>query len=354
MPSQIIIGNALTDLKHLPSESVNCCITSPPYYGLRDYGVDDQIGLEETVEEYIDKLRIIFGEVFRIIKPDGTLWLNIADSYFGSGKGRNSDGSVPDSIYHCKEQSVKGRISGNLVKNCTSNYKPKDLMGIPWLLAMALRFDGWYLRQDIIWHKTNVMPESVKDRCTRSHEYIFLLSKSKHYYYDFKSIKEPCVGFDRSSPRGSKGTAKPNSGRRKGNRKTFRGGGVYTQGQSFCNSVYAENDSIGNTPNETGLRNKRDVWSIATSGYKDAHFATFPQKLIEPCVLAGCPVGGIVLDPFLGSGTTGEVAIKNGRNFIGMELNPEYAKLAAKRTGIEITGGIYNVKQSNTNGQDHS
>lgn len=340
MKSQIIIGDAQTELTHLPSESINCCITSPPYFGLRDYGVDGQIGLEQNVDEYINKLRNVFGEVFRILKPNGTLWLNIADSYAGSGKGRNNDGSIPSSIYRCKEKTVKGRISGTLLKNSTSEYKPKDLMGIPWRVAFALQSDGWYLRQDIIWHKTNCMPESVRDRCTRSHEYIFLLSKSRRYYYDYEAIREPCVGFDKSSPRGSKGTATPNSGRRKGNRKTFRGGGTYTKGQSFYNSTTVNNDSVGNTPNNSGLRNKRDVWSIATSGYKDAHFATFPPKLIEPCVLAGCPQGGIILDPFLGSGTTGEVAIKCGRRFIGIELNPMYARLAAERTNTTIESGL--------------
>lgn len=305
MESRIIIGNAMTDLAKIPSESVHCCITSPPYLGLRDYGVDDQIGLEQNVEEYIEKLRIVFGEVFRILKPDGTLWLNIADSYAGSGKNKDV------------------------------NYKPKDLIGIPWQLAFALRSDGWYLRQDIIWYKPNCMPESVRDRCTRSHEYLFLLSKSKRYYYDFEAMKEPCVGFDQSSPRGSAGTFTPNSGRRKGNRKTFRGGGKYTRGQSFQNASAAANDSIGNAENISLLRNRRDVWSVSTKGYKGAHLATFPSKLIEPCVLAGCPVGGVILDPFLGSGTTGEVALQHNRHFIGMELNPAYAKLAADRTGIQ-------------------
>lgn len=329
--SVLITGDALSSLKEIDEKCVDCCITSPPYYGLRDYGTIGQIGLEKTVEEYIEKLVFIFREVHRVLKDDGTLWLNLGDSYAGSGKGRNSDGSVPDSIFHCKEQTVKGRITGTLTKNSTSNYKPKDLMGIPWMVAFALRADGWYLRQDIIWHKPNCMPESVKDRCTRSHEYIFLLSKSRKYYFDYEAIKEPCVGFDKSSPRGSKGSLRPNAGRRKGNNKSFRGGGVYTNNRSFNNSSDNEKGTAGNTPNESGLRNKRDVWNVATNGNKENHFATFPEKLVEPCVLAGSRKEGIVLDPFLGSGTTAVVATKNNRKYIGIEINPEYTKIARNR-----------------------
>lgn len=313
----IMIGNALDELKKLSASSIDCCVTSPPYYGLRDYGVQGQIGLEDTVQEYIEKLVLVFREVRRVLKDDGTLWLNMGDSYAGSGKGRNSDGSVPDSIYHCKEQNVKGRITGTLTKNRTSNYKPKDLMGIPWLIAFALQADGWYLRQDIIWNKTNCMPESVKDRCTRSHEYIFLLSKSKRYYFDYEAIKEPAVTSDRTSPRGSKGTFTKNSGRRKQDELGKR---TYT---GFNKRYYSKEPPL--------MRNKRDVWSIATSGCKDAHYATFPPKLIEPCIIAGSRVDGIVLDPFIGSGTTGVVALENNRHFIGIELNPQYAALSEQR-----------------------
>ena len=297
---KIITGNAIEVLKELPDCSADCCITSPPYLGLRDYGVNEQIGLENSVEAYINRLTDIFREVRRVLKNDGTLWLNIGDSYVSS----NSE---------------------------YSNCKRKDLIGIPWLLAFALRNDGWYLRQDIIWEKPNAMPESVKDRCTKSHEYIFLFSKQSKYYFDYEAIKEPAVGFNNIVPAGSKGTLRPNSRLRKGNSRTFRGGGVYTKGQSFNNSAEIMRESHGNNENMTGLRNKRSVWTVATQGYKEAHFATFPEKLIEPCVLAGSRDGGIILDPFLGSGTTAAVAKKHNRGFIGIELNPKYAEMAKRR-----------------------
>ena len=261
---KIITGNAIEVLKELPDCSADCCITSPPYLGLRDYGVSGQLGLENSVEAYINRLTDIFREVRRVLKNDGTLWLNIGDSYVSS----NSE---------------------------YSNCKRKDLIGAPWLLAFALRNDGWYLRQDIIWEKPNAMPESVKDRCTKSHEYIFLFSKQSKYYFDYEAIKEPAVGFNNIVPAGSKGTLRPNSRLRKGNSRTFRGGGVYTKGQSFNNSAEIMRESHGNNENMTGLRNKRSVWTVATQGYKEAHFATFPEKLIEPCVLAGSKEGGVVL-----------------------------------------------------------
>ena len=298
--NKIITGNVIEVLKELPDCSADCCITSPPYLGLRDYGVSGQLGLENSVEAYINRLTDIFREVRRVLKNDGTLWLNIGDSYVSS----NSE---------------------------YSNCKRKDLIGIPWLLAFALRDDGWYLRQDIIWEKPNAMPESVKDRCTKSHEYIFLFSKQSKYYFDYEAIKEPAVGFNNIAPAGSKGTLRPNSRLRKGNSRTFRGGGVYTKGQSFNNSAEAMRESHGNSENVTGLRNKRSVWTVATQGYKEAHFATFPEKLIEPCVLAGSRDGGIILDPFMGSGTTAVVAKKHNRGFIGIELNPEYVEMAKRR-----------------------
>ena len=297
---KIITGNAIEVLKELPDCSADCCITSPPYLGLRDYGVSGQLGLENSVEAYINRLTDIFREVRRVLKNDGTLWLNIGDSYVSS----NSE---------------------------YSNCKRKDLIGAPWLLAFALRDDGWYLRQDIIWEKPNAMPESVKDRCTKSHEYIFLFSKQSKYYFDYEAIKEPAVGFNNIVPAGSKGTLRPNSRLRKGNSRTFREGGVYTKGQSFNNSAEIMRESHGNNENMTGLRNKRSVWTVATQGYKEAHFATFPEKLIEPCVLAGSRDGGIILDPFIGSGTTAVVAKKHNRGFIGIELNPEYAEMARRR-----------------------
>lgn len=312
---KIITGNAIEVLKELPDCSADCCITSPPYLGLRDYGVSGQLGLENSVEAYINRLTDIFREVRRVLKNDGTLWLNIGDSYVSS----NSE---------------------------YSNCKRKDLIGAPWLLAFALRDDGWYLRQDIIWEKPNAMPESVKDRCTKSHEYIFLFSKQSKYYFDYEAIKEPAVGFNNIAPAGSKGTLRPNSRLRKGNSRTFRGGGVYTKGQSFNNSAEIMRESHGNNENMTGLRNKRSVWTVATQGYKEAHFATFPEKLIEPCVLAGSRDGGIILDPFIGSGTTAVVAKKHNRGFIGIELNPEYVEMAKRRLeGDNESSRVYRKKE---------
>lgn len=296
--SAIVTGGALDVLGRISDNYIDCCVTSPPYYGLRDYGAEGQLGLEETLEEYIGNIVEVFREVRRTLRPDGTLWLNLGDTYSR--------------------------------KKC-SGVTPKNLMGIPWRVALALQEDGWYLRQDIVWYKPNTMPESVKDRCTKSHEYIFLFSKQPKYYFDHEAIKEPAVGFDNRPPAGSRGAAKPNARRRKGNARTFRGGGVYTNGRAFDNSASVERTSSGNKENLTGLRNRRDVWSVATQGYSKAHFATFPEKLIEPCILAGCRKGGVVLDPFLGSGTTAVVAAKNGREYIGIELNPEYAELAKER-----------------------
>ena len=313
--NKIIVGNAIEVLKELPDCYVDCCITSPPYLGLRDYGVNGQIGLENSIEDYINRLTDIFREVRRVLKNDGTLWLNVGDSYVSN----NSE---------------------------YSNCKRKDLIGIPWLLAFALRNDGWYLRQDIIWEKPNAMPESVKDRCTKSHEYIFLFSKQSKYYFDYEAIKEPAVGFNNIVPAGSKGTLRPNSRLRKGNSRTFRGGGVYTKGQSFNNSAEIMRESHGNNENMTGLRNKRSVWTVATQGYKEAHFATFPEKLIEPCVLAGSKEGGVVLDPFLGSGTTAIVAKKYNRGFIGIELNSEYVEMAERRLeGDNESSRVYRKKE---------
>lgn len=324
---QIITGDVLEVIKELPDCCCSTCVTSPPYYGLRDYGTDGQIGLEETPEQYIERLVAIFREVRRVLKGDGTLWLNIGDCYAGSGKGRTSDG-----IYSQKSQSIEsqGQKSGKLRRApaAAGAIKRKDLFGIPWLLAFALRADGWYLRADIIWQKPNAMPESAKDRPTRAHEYVFLLSKSEHYYYDAEAIKEPAVGFYNAAPAGSRG--KPNA-RRRGNSRTFRGGGAYTHDRAAENSASVERDSHGLVPNETGKRNRRTVWTIATRPYKGAHFATFPEELVRPCILAGSKPGDTVLDPFCGSGTTGAVAIQEGRDFIGIEINPDYCEMSRQR-----------------------
>lgn len=320
----------LEGLKKLPDNSVHCCVTSPPYYALRDYGTDGQIGLEATPEEYIASLVSVFSEVRRVLRPDGTLWVNIGDSYAGSGKGRMGNGTHHKG--RSKSGDYEGTTCGRLSKTSAWGCKAKDLIGIPWMLAFALRADGWYLRQDIIWQKPNCMPESVKDRCTKSHEYIFLLSKSPKYYFDAESIREPAVGFANAAVAGSVAAfGLMQTRRRKGNAKTFRGGGVYTGGRAFNNSESVERNSHGNQKNESGLRNKRDVWSVSTAGYKGAHFAVFPEKLIEPCILAGAPIGGIVLDPFMGSGTTAVTCLKNDRHYIGIEINAQYCDIAERR-----------------------
>lgn len=301
-------------LKTIPDACCSTCVTSPPYYGLRNYGEEGQIGLEETPGEYIERLVEVFREVRRVLKNDGTLWLNIGDSYANDGKWGGSSGGK-----HAK--ALHGKTGVGRRKKHTG-LKPKDLIGIPWLLAFALRADGWHLRADIIWQKPNAMPESVKDRPTRAHEYVFLLSKSARYYYNAEAIREPAVGFP--------GSENPNA-RRRGNTKTFRGGNAYTHDQAAENSASVERDSHGLVPNETGTRNRRTVWTIATRPYKDAHFATFPEELARPCILAGSRHGDTVLDPFSGSGTTGAVAVQEGRDYIGIEINPEYIKLSEQR-----------------------
>ena len=324
MKEMILTGDVLEKIKEVEDKSVDCCVTSPPYYGLRDYGVDGQIGLEGTPEAYIARLVAVFREVRRVLRDDGTLWVNIGDSY-ASISGEKS--ISPQTAYLTGRAGGNAYAPGNKLDNLETqktgckNYgdcKPKDLIGIPWMLAFALRADGWYLRQAIIWAKPNPMPESVKDRCTKSHEYIFMLSKSSKYYYDADAIKEPCVSGDPASPRGSKGVKTPNPGRRD------KQGELGKQTYTGFNERYFSKDPLM-------LRNKRDVWTVTTKPYKGAHFATFPPDLIEPCILAGSKEGGIVIDPFMGSGTTCMVAKKHGRGYIGIELNPEYVELAEKR-----------------------
>ncbi len=278
---KLLVGDCVESMKALPNQSINCCVTSPPYFGLRDYGVDGQIGLEQTPDEYVAKMVEVFREVRRVLRDDGTLWLNIGDSYVGATSQHKDGGSQGHNSCISKKtmsgipQNGRGDRNRALYK---AGIKMKDLIGIPWMLAFALRADGWYLRQEIIWHKPNPMPESVKDRCTKAHEQIFLLTKSPRYYFDSEAMKEVAV-------------------------------------------------------DGTGRRNRRSVWSVATRPYKGAHFATFPPALIEPCILAGCPAGGMVLDPFGGSGTTAGVAIANGRNAILCELNADYCSLVEGRVG---------------------
>lgn len=292
--------DAVTGLKQLEPESVNCCVTSPPYYGLRDYGVNGQIGLEPTPEEYISKLVGVFHEVWRVLRGDGTLWVNIGDSYCGTGnKGKYQDLKNPNG------RNGQRKAVNHSAPGC----KPKDLIGIPWMLAFALRADGWYLRQDIIWQKPNAMPESVKDRCTKSHEYIFLLSKSQKYYYNYEAILED---------------AKHESGMR----YQYAFGGA--KSARLSRERYGQTRPIGYRK-YNGKRNKRDVWTVSTRPFKETHFATFPPELIKPCILAGCPEGGTVLDPFMGSGTTLITANELGRNCIGFDINPDYCDMANRR-----------------------
>lgn len=270
----IITGDCLEEMRKMPEGSVNCCVTSPPYFGLRDYGVDGQIGLEPTHDEYVAALVAVFREVMRVLRDDGTLWINIGSSY-GSGK---------------------------------------QLIPIPWLVALALQKDGWILRQDIIWAKPNPMPESVTDRCTKSHEYIFLLSKSRAYYYDNEAIKEPSISKESFVGRRRRASMTADSEASMGDFGATRSG--------------FKNISEGKT---YPTKNRRSVWMINTKPFKGAHFATFPEKLVEPCILAGCPAGGTVIDPFMGSGTTLAVAKRLGRNSIGIDLNSNYCDMARRR-----------------------
>lgn len=304
-------GDALEVLRGLPSESVNCCVTSPPYFGLRNYNVDGQIGLEPTPEEFIARLVDVFREVRRVLTDDGTCWVNIGDSYAATS---GSSGASLKSTLATKPTAPKTaaqRAIGSW-KRGIGECKPKDLIGIPWMLAFALRADGWFLRQDIIWSKPNPMPESVTDRCTKSHEYVFMLSRSSRYFYDADAIKEPAISTDI---------------------KKFTDGGTdkqrgHSRRHAGFNGRYAERLASSGAPE---FRNRRSVWSVATNPYPEAHFATYPPELIRPCILAGCPVGGVTLDPFAGSGTTGEVANKFGRKALLIELNPEYCELIMKR-----------------------
>lgn len=295
----IINENCLSGMKQIPDGVIDCCVTSPPYFGLRDYGNAEQIGLEETPEKFVDSLVEVFTEVKRILKPDGTLWLNLGDSYAGGGGWSG----VPDDWEGISASSKQKRFEHK--KKNFEGIKPKDLIGIPWMVAFALRSCGWYLRMDIIWNKPNPMPESVTDRPTKSHEYIFLMSKSQKYSYDAEAIKTKmeCSEHDKRSRQG---------------RKRFP--------TELINGIR------GNTPDKVyEFANKRSVWTVTTKPYAEAHFATFPEDLIVDCIKAGCPEGGIVLDPFMGAGTTALVARKLNRNYLGFELNPDYLKIANER-----------------------
>lgn len=350
MTIKIIVGDARKRLKELPERSAHCAVTSPPYFGLRDYGVDGQMGLEQTPADFVAGMVEVFREVRRVLRDDGTLWLNLGDSYaaarggthqpaetLAGGKGgKAKDGSRVNRDRHDGYNPTRNASAIGL--------KHKDLIGIPWRVAFALQEDGWYLRQDIIWSKPNPMPESVKDRCTKAHEYLFLLSKSPRYHFDAAAIAEPMAASsvarlsqDVASQTGSGRVPGKTNGPMKtvgrGGKNAFRGQGANrnTEGGA-ANREGRDMRDIG----ATGTRNKRSVWTVATQPFKEAHFATFPPALIEPCILAGCPAGGTVLDPFGGAGTTALAADKHDRNAVLIELNPEYAKIAANRLRAKL------------------
>ncbi len=334
---QVLVGDCLEIMAEFPADSVGCCVTSPPYFGLRDYGMAGQIGLEESPDAYCAKLVDVFREVRRVLKPDATCWLNLGDSYNGSGKGGDFGNSPKQATNH-------GAITGRPMRlDCM---KPKDMLGIPWMVAFALRADGWYLRSAIVWAKPNPMPESVTDRPTSSYEMVFLLSKNAKYWYDADAIAEPVTASSLErlgqNVEAQMGSDRANGGAKtNGNMKAVCfGGSKGTQaGDASGSRTYSGNEW---KPGEGEItRNARNVWTIPTQGFSGAHFATFPPELPRRCILAGCPPGGVVLDPFFGSGTVGMVAAQLARQWIGIELNPEYAAMARRRTaqqGIPFAG----------------
>lgn len=320
MNVSILQGDCRSVLQTIPDASIHCCVTSPPYWGLRDYGHARQIGLEESPEKYVSRLVEVFARVWRVLRPDGTLWVNLGDSYSAGKCGRSDQDEI--SLRRRWEDygtgRPKARGAGNNGKPRTADsLNPKNLVGIPWRVAFALQASGWYLRSDIIWHKPNPMPESVTDRPTKAHEYLFLLSKSERYYYDAESVKEKSIDPESLRPEG----------------RNPRNGDAFTSsdpdGKARTRVGFSKLEGVCYP-----MRNRRTVWTVATSPYADAHFATYPPDLIKPCILAGCPVGGTVLDPFGGSGTTGQVALELGRKAILIELNPEYVKLAEQRCNV--------------------
>lgn len=343
-----MIGDCRESLRRMADSGlkVQTCVTSPPYFGLRDYGHADQLGLEQTPGEYIAAMVEVFRCVRDVLADDGTLWLNIGDSYAGSwgNQGRKSERGTQRPINGEMMQQVSdgryptaGSGTGSLAK--TPGCKNKDLIGIPWMLAFALRADGWYLRQDIIWHKPNPMPESVRDRCTKAHEYLFLLSKSERYFYDHEAIKEPAkewhgqaATFDRGSNAVASHVLPGQSAAQHRPRPSVKRGGF----NGKTEDMPGRNAFRAVVP----LRNRRSVWTVATRPYKGAHFATFPPALIEPCILAGSRPGDIVLDPFGGSGTTGQIALQHGRAAVLCELNQEYEPLINARIAAQVFGDL--------------
>lgn len=349
MTVTILVGDVREKLRTIAENSIHCCVTSPPYWGLRDYGVDGQIGLEATPAEFIAVMVEVFEEVRRVLRPDGTCWINMGDSYASKPNGPIGAGGHTTSTPHVAVRTAHARRSSSI----PIGFKHKDLCMMPHRLAIALQEAGWWVRQDIVWSKPNPMPESVRDRCTKSHEYIFLLTKSAQYYYDADAIKEPVVGD-------------PDAGRNKWDTKDYEVPGQKPQkrvarGVGFGHGTDADVRRRGRvgpvqemidpaasarmgrgagwreTADSPAVRNKRSVWSMATHSFAEAHFATFPPELPATCIKAGCPIGGIVLDPFFGAGTTGLVADRLQRDCIGIELNPAYAEIARKRIQAEST-----------------
>ncbi len=326
MSVKILKGDCRDVLRTLPAEHAQCVVTSPPYFGLRDYGIAGQIGREGTPEAFVSELVAVFSEVRRVLRADGTLWLNLGDSYASGGRATYRSGASQNKGQHVQNDMPRPVDAPGI--------KPKDLLGIPWMVAFALRADGWYLRQDIIWSKPNPMPESVTDRCTKAHEYLFLLSKSERYHYDANAIKEDSVTNDTRRPYGSPGANSLDPRGRQGNGEQ-RKSGDYGNGAG-------RNDGDRHPPGgwcEGTTRNKRSVWEVVAEPFKEAHFATFPPALIEPCIKAGCPTGGMVLDPFGGAGTTGMVADRLGRSATLIELNPKYAAMIERR--IHADAGMF-------------
>jgi DNA modification methylase len=361
---ELIEGDCRDVLAEMPEQSINCIVTSPPYFGLRDYGHGDQIGLEPTPAEFVEALVGVMRLARRVLRDDGTLWLNLGDSYArapakgGSGPGGKNEqrwgyGEAQGRKFRPGSGRADGVVDARGQRNRNGvgpvpGLKDKDLIGIPWRVAFALQADGWYLRQDIIWHKPNPMPESVRDRCTKAHEYVFLLSKNERYYFDADAIAEPSVTSERPQLKRALALAAEH-GLTDAHIAAIRSCGVSDVGKAqVTQSGYGKNlpevQALADEAKavlkgyyrefltaDNGMRNKRDVWTIPTKGFKGAHFATFPEALVEPCILAGCPVGGTVLDPFGGSGTVGVVARRHGRNATLIELNPEYYDIASER-----------------------
>jgi DNA modification methylase len=358
--NKVYRGDAESVLKEFRVNCINCTVTSPPYYKLRDYQVKGQIGLEDNFFDYLERLRLVFDQVYRVTMDDGSLWVVIGDTYAKQGCCGN-DGKNKSKYYDVNDVKIQRKIP--------MGFKAKELMGVPWRVAFMLQDMGWYLRNDIIWSKLSVLPESVKDRFTKAHEYVFFFTKSEKYYFDQDAVKEDIsyssyvrlmqdIENQKGSDRAYEGVNnKQMKAVFKGNRKEFRGGGKYTKGQSMNNDTFVENEVKGNNDkllakNGTNIkghsgyknaageyvvdvltmkRNRRTVWEVSTEGSKLAHYATFPQRLAEICVLAGCPSEGVVLDPFFGTGTTGLVSLGVNRKYVGIDLKEEYVEMARKR-----------------------